>query len=168
MIRWRRLRCKSYRAPSGRDGTAMLELLYTAIAVVVVRSFLAPEGKIDFAGGPIAGWPVYGYDDGGSRYSPLTQIGRANVSRLKIAWEYHTGDYSDGSDGSQKTTFQATPILVDGTLYFSTVHGIVIALDPETGTERWRHDSGVPRDVYRGEFASRGVAARICPVPNTP
>ncbi|MEE9202269.1 MAG: hypothetical protein V3U31_03630, partial [Dehalococcoidia bacterium] len=66
------------------------------------------------AGGPVADWPVYGRDTGGSRYSPLAQINRDNVSHLEIAWEYHTGDFSDGSDGRQKTSFQATPIMVAG------------------------------------------------------
>ena len=47
---------------------------------------------------------------GGTRYSPLNQINRQNVSQLEIAWEYHTGDFSDGSDGGQKTSFQATPM----------------------------------------------------------
>jgi outer membrane protein assembly factor BamB len=52
-------------------------------------------------------------------------------------WEYHTGDFSDGSDGRPETTFQATPILVDGVLYLATVYGRVIALSPETGAEIW-------------------------------
>ena len=60
-------------------------------------------------------------------------------------WEYHTGDFSDGSDGRPKTTFQATPILVDGVLYLATVYGRVIALNPETGAEIWTYDPGVTR-----------------------
>jgi quinoprotein glucose dehydrogenase len=34
-------------------------------------------------------WPTYGHDSGGMRYSPLTQITRANVSNLNVAWTYH-------------------------------------------------------------------------------
>ncbi len=34
-------------------------------------------------------WPTYGHDSGGQRFSPLTQVTRANVGRLKIAWTYH-------------------------------------------------------------------------------
>src|ERR1700688_4833886 len=34
-------------------------------------------------------WPTYGHDPGGMRFSPLTQIAPENVSRLKVAWEYH-------------------------------------------------------------------------------
>ncbi len=110
------------------------------------------------AGGPVADWPVYGRDTGGSRYSPLAQINRDNVSHLEIAWEYHTGDFSDGSDGRQKTSFQATPIMVAGVLYVSTMYGKVIALDPETGTELWTYDPQMDISVRRSETASRGVA----------
>ena len=36
-------------------------------------------------------WPVYGGDDGGSRFSQLTQIDRDNVANLALAWSYQTG-----------------------------------------------------------------------------
>jgi quinoprotein glucose dehydrogenase len=64
-----------------------------------------------------------------------------------LAWEYHTGDFSDGSDGRPETTFQATPILVDGILYFATVYGRVIALNSETGAEIWKYDPGLDTTV---------------------
>jgi quinoprotein glucose dehydrogenase len=44
-----------------------------------------------------AEWPTYGNDPGGMRYSPLSLINRENVSKLKVAWMFHTGDISDGS-----------------------------------------------------------------------
>jgi quinoprotein glucose dehydrogenase len=105
-------------------------------------------------------WPVYGHDPGGTRFSPLTQIDRNNVSQLKIAWTYHTGDVSDGKKLPTPSAFEATPILVDGTLYLPTPFDRVIALDPETGQERWRYDPKL--DVtrpYAGQLLSRGVAA---------
>jgi quinoprotein glucose dehydrogenase len=73
---------------------------------------------------------------GGSRYSLLTQIDKNNVAQLEIAWEYHTGDVSDGSDGRRKSEFEATPIVADGTMYLSTPFNRVVALDPETGREK--------------------------------
>jgi quinoprotein glucose dehydrogenase len=88
---------------------------------------------------------------------PLDQINPDNVGYLKIAWEYHTGDLSDGSDGRPETTFQATPILVDGILYLATVYGRVIAPSPQTGAEIWKYDPRVDPTVERGEFANRGV-----------
>ena len=45
---------------------------------------------------PSGDWPVYGHDAGSTRFSPLTQINRDNVSTLAVAWTFHTGDVSDG------------------------------------------------------------------------
>lgn len=90
--------------------------------------------------GPEAGWPHYGGDRGGMRYSPATQITRDNVDRLEVAWTYHSGDVSDGSDGTSRTSFNATPLLVDDTLVFCTPMNRVIAVDAETGQERWAYD----------------------------
>ena len=56
------------------------------------------------------GWAYYGGDAGGARYSSLTQINKENVSRLKVAWTFHTGDVSDPG-GGPRTKFEATPIL---------------------------------------------------------
>ncbi|MDQ3696566.1 MAG: pyrroloquinoline quinone-dependent dehydrogenase [Gemmatimonadota bacterium] len=105
-------------------------------------------------------WPAYGRDPGGARHSPLDQITRDNVGRLRVAWTYRTGDVSDGTKYPRKSTFQATPILAFGTLYLSTPFNRIIALDPETGAERWTFDPKIDRGVrYMEAFASRGVSA---------
>jgi len=128
-----------------------------AIVGLIAFGYFTAMSRIDLSSGGLADWPHYGRDQEGTRYAPLDQINRDNVGYLQIAWEYHTGDFSDGSDGRPKTTFQATPILVDGVLYLATVYGRVIALDPETGAEIWTYDPGVDPTVKRGEFANRGV-----------
>src|SRR4051794_7684325 len=43
-------------------------------------------------------WPNVGRDPGGNRHSPLSQIGRSNVSKLQVAWTFDTEDWSDGSN----------------------------------------------------------------------
>ena len=103
-------------------------------------------------------WPGYGRDSGGSRYSPLTEINRSNVSSLKIAWTYRTGAMDVKGRSASNAAFEATPIVVDGTLYLSTPFNRVIALDPATGTERWIFDPKV--DMTRGysEVSCRGVS----------
>lgn len=101
-------------------------------------------------------WPAYGRDAGGSRFAPIAQIDRANVSRLAVAWTFHTGETEPG-----ERSFEATPILVDGTLYLSTPLGRIIALDPVTGTERWRHDAKVSVRSGFGDFTSRGVSSWV-------
>ena len=78
-------------------------------------------------------WTAYGRDAGGTRYSPLAQVTRQNVAQLKPAWEYHTGALLPKSDLNSKAAFEATPIMIDGTLYVSTPFNQVIALDPATG-----------------------------------
>lgn len=111
-------------------------------------------------GQPTAGWSHYGGNAGGTRYSPLQQITPANVSRLKVAWIFQTGETGKGFPGDTwKThmTFEATPILYHGTLYLTTSETNVIAIDAATGKLRWRHDSHVPR-VHYSDAASRGVS----------
>jgi quinoprotein glucose dehydrogenase len=135
----------------------VLGIVLAAIVGQIAFGYAAATRQVDVSGGGVADWPQYGRDQEGTRYTPLDQINRGNVAYLRKAWEYHTGDFSDGSDGRPETTFQATPILVDGVLYLATVYGRVIALNPETGAELWTYDPGVDATVDRGEFANRGV-----------
>lgn len=102
-------------------------------------------------------WPAYGRDAGGSRYSPLSQINAQNISRLAIAWTYHTGESASASPLRQKAAFEATPILIDGTLYLITPYNRVIALNPATGTEKWSYDPQIDLTKRYSEITSRGV-----------
>lgn len=108
---------------------------------------------------PAWSWDHYGGDAGGSRYSPLTAIDRANVAGLEIAWSYRTGELGQNARDGHELTFEATPILFEGTLYLSTAFGKVVALDPATGRERWARDLGVDRTESYSEVTSRGVSA---------
>ena len=110
--------------------------------------------------GPTSDWPEWGRDKGGLRFSPLTQITPANVAELRVAWVYHHGDISDGSDGTTRTSFNATPIVVDDALFFCTGLNRVIALDPETGRELWTFDPKTRLRKLEGPYTRtcRGVA----------
>jgi len=104
-------------------------------------------------------WQFYGGDAGGSRFSSLRQINRQNVGALKRAWTYHIGEVNRGNatDRHRIAPFETTPVVVDGTLYFTTPSNRVIALDGETGKEIWTFDP----QAGRGErifFQHRGVA----------
>lgn len=103
-------------------------------------------------------WSSYGRDPQGTRFSPLADITRENVASLVPAWTYHTGEIGPGYDGGRRRSLETTPLVVDGTLYLSTPLGRVVALDPETGTERWAFDARVDRGVRFGDFTSRGVS----------
>ena len=76
---------------------------------------------------------------GGGGFSPLEQITPENVDQLEVAWHYHSGLSDPGDDVYRMS--QNTPILVDGNLYLCTPDARIIALDPETGEERWVFDS---------------------------
>ncbi len=103
-------------------------------------------------------WPYYGGDSGGTKYSPLKQINRSNVGRLKVAWTYHTGDISDGKKWPVKSAFEATPLVTDGVLYFTTPFCRLIALDAETGREIWKFDPGLDKEQPYNLFINRGAA----------
>jgi len=103
-------------------------------------------------------WPVYGHDAGGTRFSPAARITRDNVSRLVVAWTYRTGETDPQFKTDKETSFEATPLVVDGTMYLDTPLGRVIALDPASGRERWVFDPKIRRDVRYGDFTSRGVS----------
>ena len=104
-------------------------------------------------------WPTYGNDPGGTRYSPLAQINRSNVSKLKVAWVYHTGDISDGTEYPRASEFECTPIFVDGTLYLTTAFNRVVALDPASGKERWAFDPRINlRSKYSEGLMNRGLS----------
>ncbi len=108
--------------------------------------------------GPTAGWDVTGGDPGATRYSPLTQIDRENVRFLAPAWTFHTGDVGGKDAAVPKTTFQATAILDEGTLYLCSPLNRIFALDPATGAQRWVHDAA-PQITTRWAATCRGVAA---------
>src|ERR1700674_2794428 len=103
-------------------------------------------------------WPAYGADPGGSRYSRLKQINRDNVASLKIAWTYHTGDVSNGSQYAPRSSFEATSLVAGGVLYITTPFSRLIALDAETGKELWIFDPKIDREKTYPLFISRGAA----------
>ena len=109
-------------------------------------------------------WPAYGNDPGGMRFSTLTQINRETVSKLKPAWTFHTGDIADGKDGHKRSSFETTPLLIDGTIFLTTPFNRVIALDPATGTQRWAYDPEIDRSLDYGDgLVNRGVATWLNP-----
>jgi quinoprotein glucose dehydrogenase len=135
-------------------------LPYVSVLVLALGA-MAGARKIAAGAGPAIDeeWTYYGHDAGGARFSPLTQINRENVSALKVAWTFHTGDVSDGQGDRKRSGFETTPLLVDATLYLTTPFNRVIALDPETGTQRWAYDPKIDLDGDYGDgLVNRGVA----------
>ncbi len=126
-------------------------IIFVAGSTVVLCSAASPEE-----------WPYAGGDQGSIKYSTLTQINTGNVSKLKPAWQWHSGEKPMEEFGTTPGMFETTPIMIGGVLYFSTPYNRVIALDPATGRERWSYDPKAYEDgqVPNGTgFVHRGVAA---------
>jgi quinoprotein glucose dehydrogenase len=132
--------------------TAVLGLLVTLLCACRVTSILADDDG--------RGWPCYGRDAGGTRFSPLQRVNRDNVRRLKVAWTYRTGeiDRLQGLPLLKRVAFEATPLAIDGRLYFSTASARVFALDAATGRELWSYDAKLSTKAIFAEGASRGVS----------
>ncbi|MEP1213951.1 MAG: glucose/quinate/shikimate family membrane-bound PQQ-dependent dehydrogenase [Marinobacter sp.] len=106
---------------------------------------------------PEGDWLSYGRSNLGQRYSPLEQITPENVDQLELAWQYQTGDRK-GPDDVVETTYEATPLKVGNTLYLCTPHNWLVALDADTGKERWVYDAGVAPESQRQHQTCRGVS----------
>lgn len=99
-------------------------------------------------------WPIYGGQPAGDHYSPLTQINRGNVAKLRVAWKFDTGE---------RGGLETSPIIVGHVLYAYTPTQKVIALDAATGRLIWKFDSGITStQPTRGlTYWSDGRDARI-------
>ena len=107
---------------------------------------------------PAGEWPTYGGARRGERYAAGQQINAENVGRLKKAWEFHTGDLPGEGDPGELTN-QVTPLKIGDDLFICTPHSIAIAVDADTGKERWRFDPKINRDAeYYQHMTCRGLA----------
>jgi quinoprotein glucose dehydrogenase len=132
---------------------------FRAVVFMLVSTALFAQGTAKTTSSGTSEWPNYGNDPGGMRYSPVTQINNKNVTKLQVAWTFHTGDISDGKGERRRSGFESTPILVDGTLYVTTPFNRIIALDPATGKQRWAFDPKIDQTWQSGDgLINRGVA----------
>jgi len=102
-------------------------------------------------------WPLYGRTFDEDRFSPLTQIGTANVSTLGIAWEFN--DFV--VRGRTHRGNEASPLVADGVMYVSGPWSVVYALDARTGKLLWKYDPQVDGNWIRRaccDAVNRGVA----------
>ena len=109
-------------------------------SIVLALALLAPSvvaAPLDqtVPAGDAAGreWLTYGGNLFNQRYSSLNQINTSNVANLKGAWTYHTGA------SSQATSFESSPVVVDGVMYLTGPQSQVYALDAKTGQEMWKY-----------------------------
>lgn len=101
---------------------------------------------------PDVEWSLHGNDIGEQRFATLEQINRDNVSELGLAWSF---------DLLTNRGVEATPLMVDGTLFVSSSWSVVQALDARTGELKWSYDPRVPKEfLAKGccDAVNRGVA----------
>jgi len=113
-------------------------------------------------------WPTYHGDYSGRHYSALSQINRSNVRNLSLAWvtrprttiqtaiiggEGSGQENGAGVGGAASLIVKATPLVVDGVIYLSTIDN-AYAFDALTGKEIW-HYFWKTRGGSR--FGNRGV-----------
>jgi len=160
--------------------------LVPLVTVLLLAACAADEPSV--AGGELDGsptspaeWPHYANDAGGTKYSPLAQIDRDNVARLRVEWTARAGDFpaemferaTHGGDSGlpddarsvgacatchgSEVKFETTPIMRDGTLFLSTPLNRVLALDAKVNFD----DSALDRHPDFAALRDRGIVASV-------
>ena len=137
-----------------------LKLFLTAFVTLSAPSAAQTGGTLK-SNATTEEWSAYGHDQLGGRFSPASQVNRANVAQLTPAWTFRTGEIDIATRKPAK--LEATPLMVDGTLYLSTPLGRVVALDPATGAVRWKFELPIDTRGSWGDFANRGVSTWVDP-----
>ncbi|HEX5107448.1 MAG TPA: PQQ-dependent dehydrogenase, methanol/ethanol family [Vicinamibacterales bacterium] len=138
----------------------MVKATLTGITLTLaVSTVLVAQGRLvdDIAlrkAGTGDDWLTYGLSQSEARFSRLAQINTRTVDRLVPVW---TAELGSGGGGQE-----ATPLVLNGTLYVITNWSVVIAIDARTGFERWRTDPQVDQLDVRPEICcgivNRGLA----------
>lgn len=126
------------------------------LAVAVI--FLGVAGR-QIAAQTEGDWPMYRGNHAGTGYSSLSQISVDNVSELVESWRYSLA----GDGGDRQPNSQATPIVIGGVMYLPAADRIV-ALNPVSGEEIWRHivaDGAPSRRGVAYWAGGEGIAPRI-------
>ena len=106
-------------------------------------------------------WPYFGGTTAFTRYAPLDQIDRRNVSTLRVLWRRPALDpvFTQAfSDLTPSNYLRSTPIMVEGILYASNAVGLVEAFDPGTGETIWMQRPLTPTLAGVAGRAAFGVA----------
>jgi quinohemoprotein ethanol dehydrogenase len=123
----------------------LISLLQSEASAAFNRTDLTPLDPAD--------WPSYGRTASEARFSPLAQISRQNVKSLGLSWSLTL---------TQTGGLEATPLAIDGVLYFTAPNSTVYAVDVPSKRVLWQYDPQVWKfatDKLRMmEAVNRGVA----------
>lgn len=132
----------------GRLGAAVsvvvlgLGIVATAVSAFSPKGVIAPEvtevpsvGSMELKP---SDWTDWGQGPTGQRFAAVEQISRDNVDKLAVAWTARTGDVPQSTGSGAED--QNTPQQIGDRLYVCTAYGKVLALDVDTGEEKWKFD----------------------------
>ena len=132
----------------GRLGAAVsvvvlgLAIIATAVSAFSPKGVIAPEvtevpsvGSMEIKA---SDWTDWGQGPAGQRFAAVEQISRNNVDKLAVAWTARTGDVPQSTGSGAED--QNTPQQIGDRLYVCTAYGKVLALDVDTGEEKWKFD----------------------------
>jgi quinohemoprotein ethanol dehydrogenase len=112
-------------------------LIATTTAVLGVALLLGAtgEGQSDsmFRRKTDVEWPFHGNGLSNTRYQDIDLVNRGNVKQLVPLWIFHTGLFDE------RSSFEVSPLVVDGVMYITTGHDDVYALNAATGDEIWAY-----------------------------
>ncbi|WP_339708494.1 PQQ-binding-like beta-propeller repeat protein [uncultured Kriegella sp.] len=128
-----------------------MKIQCVALALSVILTLIGCDKNDKKQGEADKDWPVYLGGNKSIQYSPLDHITKKNVTELKVAWEFATGD----ADPNGKTQIQCNPIIIDGVLYGSSPKLKIFALDATTGEQKWIFDPNAK--INFGMNVNRGV-----------
>jgi len=106
---------------------------------------------------PDVDWSSYGRDASEGHFSSLKQVDSTNAARLGLAFAT-TIDAPQGNN-------EATPIMVNGTIYSSLAWGVIVAFDARTAASKWRWDPELPRTGAIGRACAAGRSIEAWPSP---
>lgn len=140
------------RRAAGKPGCKRSQWASLVLAIGIIATFIlfffpksvtetrsvAAVTKVESDASP-SDWEHWGNTTRGTRFVAMDQINKNNIGKLEVAWTTHTGDIPKSTGSGAED--QNTPLQIGDTLYVCTPYSKVLALDADTGKEKWRYDS---------------------------
>jgi quinoprotein glucose dehydrogenase len=116
--------------------------LWLSLSILILTAQVALPGSIPSSN--YSSWDHYGGSPESAQYSALNQINRQNVSTLRVAWSYPTGD---------NNRYAFNPLMAHGLLFVMAKNSSIVALDATSGREIWTHQT----DPQTRLITNRGI-----------
>jgi len=140
----------------------MRRVLFLVVFVIFAFGTRGTLGTLGTQGTLDTPWTHYGGNAASQKYSPLDQINKDNVGKLKIAWRWASPDNAvvTANPMSRPGMYHDTPLMVKGVLYTVTSLGQIAAINPATGVSIWVFDPANWRAGRPGNlgFVHRGIS----------